>query len=329
MSDWIRSALALYRAQEPFVIATLWSVSGASPDQTGARVLVSPHGLWGKFNSSHRTEKIVAHCRRLLNDETNDTLADYPLGEVAGVANGSYRIVYAVCPVNHPPIWLSDANRHMNDQTPVVLAHSIDSNNIRTPSRFTLYAKHDQPGLSGAVATATGKLLHGNHNLNNEIINTGPTEQILLEKIGESSHSIAVVGDSRVTHHLLQQLRLLPVNVCWLTDNNATEEAGFTRRNMNDASFSMLRKNTRVVVATGDHDKDFHFCKLALNQPDFSYIGCLGSTKKAQVIKARLISHGIPEARVNDLRMPIGLACIVGKQPEIVAASIVGQLLSL
>jgi len=83
-----------------------------------------------------------------------------------------------------------------------------------------------------------------------------------------------------------------------------------------------------VVVCTDSHATDFKVVeKILRGDPLPPFVGMLGSRVKAQEVKKRLASVGIPEERVEKLRSPVGLP-IGGKSPGEIAISILSELLA-
>jgi xanthine dehydrogenase accessory factor len=82
------------------------------------------------------------------------------------------------------------------------------------------------------------------------------------------------------------------------------------------------------LVLTHNHDLDLRITEAILRRGDFGYLGLIGSeTKKARFIH-RFEERGIPGERIARMTCPIGLPGIGGKEPELLAMSVVAQLLS-
>ncbi len=83
------------------------------------------------------------------------------------------------------------------------------------------------------------------------------------------------------------------------------------------------------LVLTHRHDLDFDIIEAILRKGDAHFAGLIGSqTKRARFLK-RLAERGLSEAALSRLTCPIGLPGIAGKAPEVMAVSIVAQLLAL
>ena len=82
--------------------------------------------------------------------------------------------------------------------------------------------------------------------------------------------------------------------------------------------------NHYVVVATRGHKLD-DAALLAAARSDAGYIGLLGSKRKAVLLFRELYLAGIPEARLSEIRAPVGLD-LGGRQPEDIALSILAEI---
>jgi xanthine dehydrogenase accessory factor len=83
------------------------------------------------------------------------------------------------------------------------------------------------------------------------------------------------------------------------------------------------------LVLTHRHDLDFEITEAILRRNDHRFAGLIGSqTKRARFLK-RLAERGLSTQQLQGLTCPIGLAGITGKAPEVMAVSIVAQLLTL
>lgn len=81
------------------------------------------------------------------------------------------------------------------------------------------------------------------------------------------------------------------------------------------------------LVMTHRHDLDFLIVETVLRRGDFGFLGLIGSATKAASFRSRLAARGATPAQLARLVSPIGLPGISGKQPEVIAVSVVAQLL--
>jgi xanthine dehydrogenase accessory factor len=81
------------------------------------------------------------------------------------------------------------------------------------------------------------------------------------------------------------------------------------------------------LVLTHSHALDLDVVTQVLKRNDFSYLGLIGSKTKRARFEHQLKSREFSESVIQKMVCPIGLNAIVGKEPEIIAASVVAQLL--
>ena len=81
------------------------------------------------------------------------------------------------------------------------------------------------------------------------------------------------------------------------------------------------------LVLTHDHDLDLRITEAILKRADFAYLGLIGSKTKRQRFIHRFEQRGIAPETIARMTCPIGIEGIAAKEPEIIAAAVLGQLL--
>ena len=81
------------------------------------------------------------------------------------------------------------------------------------------------------------------------------------------------------------------------------------------------------LVLTHRHDLDMRITEAILERGDFGFLGLIGSKTKRQRFIRRFEQRGIPRLSIARMTCPIGLPGIEGKEPEVIAAAVVAQLL--
>jgi xanthine dehydrogenase accessory factor/xanthine dehydrogenase large subunit len=84
-----------------------------------------------------------------------------------------------------------------------------------------------------------------------------------------------------------------------------------------------------VLVMTHSHTLDLAIVEARLRAMDFAWLGLIGSATKRRRFERQLRAGGVPPERLERLICPIGLAAIRGKEPEVIAASVTAQLLTV
>ena len=83
------------------------------------------------------------------------------------------------------------------------------------------------------------------------------------------------------------------------------------------------------LVLTHQHDLDMRITEAVLKRGDFGYLGLIGSRTKKQRFIRRFEQRGIAPSAIERLTCPIGVPGIAGKEPEVIAAAVVAQLLQV
>ena len=83
------------------------------------------------------------------------------------------------------------------------------------------------------------------------------------------------------------------------------------------------------LVLTHRHDLDLAITEAVLRRGDFGFLGLIGSKTKRARFAHRLADRGVAPEVLARLSCPIGLPGISGKEPEVIAISVVAQLLAV
>jgi xanthine dehydrogenase accessory factor len=92
------------------------------------------------------------------------------------------------------------------------------------------------------------------------------------------------------------------------------------------AEVAALPADALVVIMTHDHALDLAVTAAALER-GFPFVGLIGSGTKRARFERRLRELGMSEERIRALGCPIGIPGIRGKEPPVIAAATVAQLL--
>jgi xanthine dehydrogenase accessory factor len=81
------------------------------------------------------------------------------------------------------------------------------------------------------------------------------------------------------------------------------------------------------LVLTHQHDLDLRISEEILRRGDFGFFGLIGSRTKRQRFIHRFEQRGIAPEVIARMTCPIGVPGVTGKEPEVIAAAVVAQLL--
>jgi xanthine dehydrogenase accessory factor len=146
---------------------------------------------------------------------------------------------------------------------------------------------------------------------------------------------LQLYGAGHVGRAIVNALAPLNVRVDWIDerDEEFPHDAALpahTRKVCVDALEAEVREAPRgafYLVLTHRHDLDLRIAEAILRRGDFGFFGLIGSqTKRARFIH-RFEERGIAAEAIARLTCPIGVPGIAGKEPEVIAAAVVAQLL--
>lgn len=87
------------------------------------------------------------------------------------------------------------------------------------------------------------------------------------------------------------------------------------------------REGVVFIVTTHDHSLDFLITAEVLTRKDATYIGMIGSKTKRAVLKSWMGDNGYDATSADALFCPIGGSDVKNKQPEVIAAMCVAEIL--
>ena len=96
-----------------------------------------------------------------------------------------------------------------------------------------------------------------------------------------------------------------------------------------EAEVRNARPGAFYLVLTHQHDLDLRITEAILRRGDFAYLGLIGSKTKRQRFVHRFEQRGIAAESIARMTCPIGVPGITGKEPEVIAAAVVAQLLQV
>jgi xanthine dehydrogenase accessory factor len=96
-----------------------------------------------------------------------------------------------------------------------------------------------------------------------------------------------------------------------------------------EAEVALAPPGAFYLVLTHQHELDLRITEAVLRRGDFGFLGLIGSATKRARFLHRYAERGIAPVQIARLTCPIGLPGIAGKEPEVLAISVVAQLLGL
>ncbi len=157
---------------------------------------------------------------------------------------------------------------------------------------------------------------------------------------GPKSLKIALFGGGHVGKAIVKALAPLPCSVHWIDSRDeifpelipANVQAEHSAPVQ--AAVSDLAPQSHVLIMSFSHAEDLDVVAACLlrqrERKDLPFIGLIGSKTKWATFRHRLEvweGRGFTEQELAHITCPIGLPSIVGKEPEVIAASVAAQLM--
>lgn len=288
---------------EPLALVTVLATEGSAPRGAGTRMLVAGDASFDTIGGGALEHQATEQARAILAHPPGTwRIQDYPLGPLLGQCCGG-RVRLLIERVDPAALdWIEAAAVGATLTTmlhPGHVARAISPAAAIVP----LSARDDRPGV-GAQWT---------------------------ERCGQWQRPLYLFGAGHVGQAIARQIAGLPVRLAWFDSRPAM--AGFAGVTIVDedrlpACLADAPDKAAVLILTHDHGLDYRLTRAALTRP-LAFVGLIGSATKRARFLARLTRDEVPvEARAR-LTCPIGLAAIAGKEPEVIALSVLAQLLAL
>jgi xanthine dehydrogenase accessory factor len=161
----------------------------------------------------------------------------------------------------------------------------------------------------------------------------------LATRLAPRRAPLALFGGGHVGRAIVQALAPLPFAVTWIDSRDeifperVPDTVSCEHSDPVHAAVPMLASGSRVLVMSFSHAEDLDVIAACLRRlrekDDLPYVGLIGSRTKWATFRHRLEQRGFGEAELARITCPIGIPGITGKQPEVIAASAVAQLLQM
>ncbi len=148
---------------------------------------------------------------------------------------------------------------------------------------------------------------------------------------------VALFGGGHVGHAIVQALTPLPVRVRWIDSRDEIFPGALMRWVQTEhsapvqAAVADLDAQSRVLIMSFSHAEDLDIVAACLarqrERGDLPFVGLIGSQTKWASFRQRLQARGYAEAELAHVTCPIGVAGVVGKEPEVIAAAVAAQLM--
>ena len=161
----------------------------------------------------------------------------------------------------------------------------------------------------------------------------------LQQRLARVLQPVALFGGGHVGRALVNVLGNLPFSVRWIDSrdeifpNRVPGNVACEHSDPVQAAVADLVPQTRVLVMSFSHAEDLDVVAACLKRQreraDLRYIGLIGSKTKWATFRHRLEQRGFTQDELSRVTSPIGVAGVVGKEPEVIAVAVAAQLLQL
>ncbi len=320
------TALAAVQQERPAVLAAIVGVQGSSPREVGARMLVTADAIAGTVGGGVLEHMVIQRSRTLLRDGTGrHCLLSFPLGPDSQQCCGGVVTLFLEPLARSDAAWLTRLNAAALDGG-VGIATELGTD---APKRLFDPAAPPRllpDGAADWLAARTGS--------DARLFRDGDRE-FLCEYLVHPGFDVALFGAGHVGRAVAAALAAHRCRVLWIdprTDEFPAALPPNARVLVTDdvgAALARIPRGALVLVMTHRHPLDYAICRAVLERGEAAFLGLIGSrTKRRRFVKA-LHADGIEESVATTLCCPIGIPGLKGKEPAVIAASTVAQLLML
>lgn len=162
---------------------------------------------------------------------------------------------------------------------------------------------------------------------------------MIRKRLAAPAAPVALFGGGHVGRAIVRALEPLPFQVRWIDSRDEVFPEGLDgdveteHSEPVQAAVADLAAGSSVLIMSFSHAEDLDTVAACLQRirsaDDLPFVGLIGSRTKWATFRRRLMDRGFSEAELARITCPIGLPGIGGKEPAVVAASVVAQLLLL
>ncbi|MCJ2183473.1 xanthine dehydrogenase accessory protein XdhC [Novosphingobium sp. 1949] len=302
MTQWIGWLRRLEEA--PCALVSVLATEGSAPRGAGTRMLVRREDQEGTIGGGSLEYRAVEQARAILAMPAGSwRVQDYPLGPLLGQCCGG-RVRLLIEHLDPTGLdWLHDAEPGRMLETrfgETTLARRIFDRETATRQS----ARGDKPEAGTRV----------------------------IEPVGERPRPVYLFGAGHVGQAIARHATGLPLQLAWFdTRPEMAAIDGVTVVALEDIAtcIEQAPADAAIVILTHDHPLDYHLTLAALSRDPVAFVGLIGSSTKLARFNARLRADGVGEAARARLTAPIGVPGVKGKEPDVIAISVLAQLLQL
>lgn len=303
--NWLTTLAHLQQQQVPAVMVTVVSVTGSTPREVSAKVIVTETELFGTIGGGNLEHQATAIAREQLEVSQPQQLRRFPLGAGLGqCCGGLVNLLFE--PIVESTLWVAQAQALQLKGQDWVRAVATSGEHD-----CTLLTKND---LESSRSELKG---------------------YYYETIKNVDFELLVFGAGHVGKAIVKIMSDMPFIIKWI-DSREDQFPPEIPSNIEvictdtpEAEINAAPANSFFLVMTHDHGLDQTLAEQILKRSDFTYFGLIGSNTKRRMFEKRMTRRGISPDRFDDMICPIGIDGIRGKQPATIAVSVAAQLMTI
>jgi xanthine dehydrogenase accessory factor len=302
-------------------LVSVHEAKGSVPREAGARMVVRPDGAFhGTIGGGQLEWQALAWAREsLLNPGGPARFMEQALGPDLGQCCGG-RVTMLIETFGAEHLKELETLARAETDDPLQVECRIENGRVRrTRCPLPLVGESREEGSGAFTSSPQGR---------------GGRVASWRETHGTNLTPLVLFGAGHVGRALVLALAPLPFRVRWIDSRPEAFPshipANATPVLLPDppADLAQAPADAFVMVMTHDHPLDLAITAAAL-QRGFPFVGLIGSATKRARFEKRLRELGLPPERIRSLTCPIGLPGIRGKEPAVIAAATVAQLLQV
>lgn len=330
MKELFETARKSMEEKQDLVFVTTISSSGSSPRGAGSKMLVLENGTsYGTIGGGNVEYVSIQHAREVLKQKQSCTrgfaLRPNQVADLGMICGGDVVIFFQ---------YISWENQAFYDLCTRILK-SWDKNentwlifDITEETVWQAGLYEEQEGLTGLELSDPSPLLQ-----------TKAVQMVLGERKYYceplvQKGRVYIFGGGHVAQALVPVLARLEFRCVVFDDREAfSNPQVFPEAEqciLGDFSripdYLSVQPQDYVCIMSRGHQYDYLIQKQILTTPAY-YIGVMGSRKKKEVIRQKLLADGFSQEDISRITTPIGLD-ILAETPEEIAVSIAGQLIA-
>ena len=327
MNEWIDELSDLAAAGESCVLVTVAGIRGSAPREIGAKMIVTATDTIGTIGGGQLEYQSTRGAVKMLNDQ-DSTLRSFPLGSSMGQCCGGVVEILFEPIADGLPSWLRDLSALYGQREPAIIATRISRS---SPAKIIIT---EQQVFGAGAESADHSLIARARNILAENPTTTRDVQEFFEPIVAPDLNIAVFGAGHVGTAVVSVLSDLDCNIRWIDSRPKMFRQVPANVRAIDASDPSLEvaampADSFYLIMTHSHAMDFEICDRILRRCDARYCGLIGSLSKRRRFEKRYRQQGMPQAVIDQLVCPIGVAGITGKKPAEIAVAAAAEILKV